>query len=246
MPCRKSQWVLQGSGIWEWLTAPHRGSRRLSQPSSSYPGLYLTWAHLAVGYQTRDSGQADLPLPHTCPATSRYRHVQACTVTFHVRSPVHTRALSPHVTPCTCMCSVILIVAAPPCLCTRPASLLPQGHRPVVRGQRRLGDEAAALAAPEPAPLQRALRPPQGLVPEGSGAPQPGGAVLPGHRVSKTMQDAQGGLHRGSRGDGRLRPGARSAVLTTSLPFRLWIHWPEAGHSATRTRWTGPMPLTHH
>ncbi|XP_057572039.1 inactive rhomboid protein 2 isoform X2 [Hippopotamus amphibius kiboko] len=78
----------------------------------------------------------------------------------------------------------------------------PQGRGPVVRGQRRLGAEAAALAAPEPAPLQRPLRPAQALVPEGPGAPQPRGALLPGHRVSKTLQDAQ---DRGS-------PGPRTGV----------------------------------
>lgn len=92
----------------------------------------------------------------------------------------------------------------------------PQGRGPVVRGQRRLGTEAAALAAPQPSPLQRALRPAQGLVPAGPGAPQPRGALLPGHRVSKALQDAQGGLQPGA---GAPRDSAqRPAASAHSLP----------------------------
>lgn len=53
----------------------------------------------------------------------------------------------------------------------------------------------------------------------------------------------------GSRGWRATLPGGQPALLTaalsSSLPPRLWIHWPEAGHSVTRTRWTGPTPRTH-
>lgn len=120
-----------------------------------------------------------------------------CTVT----SPLHA-------------CSRARRVWAPP-----DVLLLLQGHSPVVWGQWRLGEQAAALAAPQPAPLQRALRPPQGLVPEGPGAPEPGGAVLPGHRVTKALQDAQGEL-RGPRGSWAAFPSARSALLTFH-PFQI-------------------------
>lgn len=33
--------------------------------------------------------------------------------------------------------------------------------------------------------------------------------------------------------------------LPPSFPSRSWIPWPEDGRSATRMRWTGPMPHTH-
>lgn len=36
-----------------------------------------------------------------------------------------------------------------------------------------------------------------------------------------------------------------SALLTSSLPSRSWTRWPEAGRSATPTRWTDPTPHTH-
>lgn len=243
MPCRKSQWILRG---FRELGVAHCPSQWLPEAFPAQLLMLCRLFHLcSPGRWVPNQGQADLPC-HTWPVTSCYPHMQTCTINLHIRSPAHTFALSPHVAPCTCMCPVILIVAAPPGMCTPSPSLLPQGHRPVVRGQRRLGDEATALAAQEPTPLQRTLRPTQGLMPEGPGAPQPGGALLPRHRVSETLQDAQGGLHWGSRGDGRLHPGVRPAVLTASLLPRLWIRWPEAGRSATRTRWTGPTPLTHH
>lgn len=158
---------------------------------------------------------------------------------------------SPLVAPCAGTRPVLVVAARPRVRMRTPTVTVPQGDRPVVRGQRRLGGEAPALAAPESAPLQRPLRPPQGLVPEGPGVPQPGGAFLPGRRVPEARQDAQGQLHRGGRGGGaRPCPEAsrlcsRPPSLPPSLPPRLWIRWPEAGHSVTRTRWTGPTPRTH-
>lgn len=152
---------------------------------------------------------------HTCPLTfPAHTHVPRHLPCTHARAPsppLHTHTcpsppLHTHV-PCHLSCHLsahmtFLSLRSLPChtpACS-PPHLLPQGHGPVVRGQQRLGAEAPALAAQEPAPLQRPLRPAQGLVPAGPGAPQPRVALLPGHRVSKTLQDAQGGLQWGVRG----------------------------------------------
>lgn len=144
--------------------------------------------------------------------------------------------------PCAGTRPVVPVVAALPCVCVRtPTVAVPQGDRPVVRGQRRLGGEAAALAAPEPAPLQRPLRPPQGLVPEGPGVPQPGGAFLPGRRVPEALQDAQGRLHR--RVEGVASDLARGPSWRCSRPPSL----PDRGSAGPRPgipppRRGGPAP----
>lgn len=117
---------------------------------SSPSALCSISAHLVTGYGTRARGEADPSLPCTHPCPITSRH--PCTRTCH--GPIRSRA------------------SAPPSL--------RQGRGTVVRGQWRLGGKAAALAAQESVPLQRTLRPAQGLVPEGPGAPQPGGALLSG------------------------------------------------------------------
>ena len=54
-----------------------------------------------------------------------------------------------------------------------------------------------------------------GVPSPGPGAPQPRGALLPGHRVSKALQDAQGGLQPGTgpSGDSAQRPAASAHCL---------------------------------
>lgn len=140
---------------------------------------------------------------------------------------------SPLVAPCAGTRPVLVVAARPRMRMRTPTVTVPQGDRPVVRGQRRLGGEAPALAAPESAPLQRPLRPPQGLVPEGPGVPQPGGAFLPGRRVPEARQDAQGQLHRGGRGGGA-RPCPEASRLC-SRPPSLPPSLPDCGS-------TGPRP----
>lgn len=142
---------------------------------------------------TESGGSVCPPTPHcthTCPVTSHCTHMHT-----HAPCCLPTHVARRHGDMCPVPC--------PP----------PQGRSPVVRGQRRLGAEAAALAAPEPSPLQRALRPAQGLVPAGPGAPQPRGALLPGHRVPKALQDAQGGLQPGTGPSGAQRPAASAHCL---------------------------------
>lgn len=228
-------------------TAAQSGSQGPAQPRSC-SGLFSTSAPLATGTEPGARRGAALPLPlHTC----ALHLVTPCTHAGHLSSllthrpchPLHTHvAVNSHHFPCAHMCVVSSLPSHARALSwSSHTPLRPQGHRAVVRGQRRLGGGAAALAAPEPAPLQRALRPPQGLVPARPGAPQPGRALLPGQRVSEALQDAQGGPRRAEGAAGT----SPAALLTASLPSRLWTRWPEAGPSATRMRWTGPTPHTH-
>lgn len=138
----------------------------------------------------------------------------------------------------------------PSCSHSRPPT---QGHSTVVWGEWRLGGQAAALAAPQPAPLQRALRASQGLLPARPGAAQPGSTVLPGHRVTQALQDAQGGCTGRHRAAGKSlfnQPTHLSSPANQSrlppCPPRLWTHWPGAGPSATQMKWTGRTGLTRH
>lgn len=80
--------------------------------------------------------------------------------------------------------------------------------------QRRLGGEAAALAAPELAALQHEVRQTEGCLPR-HGAAQPGGALLPGHRVTQTGQDAQGT----ARGAGTARQPVPITITNAPLPL---------------------------
>lgn len=219
--CRKSQ-----SGGWEFKEPglqgrlwPSGGTPRPAQPGLALDSVYPL--RLVIGYQPRSqrgiqSGpcmahtRALSPSPpaHTSPGLS------------HIPCPAHP-SRDPH------QCALPVLPWAswrPP----RPQlRVLPQGHGPVVRGQRRLGGQATALAAPEPPPLQRALWPAQALVPARPGAPQPGGALLPGCRVAEALQDAQGGLPWRRWGWGRgvgsgrcLGPGIPSSAHSCT-PFQI-------------------------
>lgn len=75
----------------------------------------------------------------------------------------------------------------------------------MVRGQQRLGGEAAALAAQEPAALQHEVRQAEGRLSR-HGAAQPGGTLLPRHRVTQTGQNAQGRARGGGSGGVRRDP----------------------------------------
>jgi len=78
--------------------------------------------------------------------------------------------------------------------------------------QQRLGGQAAAVATQELAALQHEIRQAEACLPR-RGAAQPGGALLPRHRVAQASQDAQGRARGAGSGSQPCSPGTDASSL---------------------------------
>lgn len=248
MPCRKSQcggWGFKEQGL-GGSTGPRLAPRGLPSPASALDSV----PPLSFGHWVPTQGQEWKPIcplhcTHTCPVPSRpLPRPLPCT---HIPCPLPCPLPCAHPpAPRMNACPVPLWPSWAPCVrpwlcaCSRRGTAQWFGVSGDWEAKRqhwqlRSLHHCSVRYGRLKASCQRDLELPSQEAPSFQGTESPKPCKMP--KVGSA----------GGREWPVTQPRAVSSAhsLPPSLPSRSWIPWPEDGRSATRMRWTGPMPHTH-